>query len=77
LNGSNEAAVAAFTSGKIRFVEISKLVAATIAAHQLQKSPSLDDLLQADKWARDTVEMTIKAGESGRQVARSPDSVKN
>ena len=77
LNGANEAAVAAFTSGKIRFVEISKLVAATIAAHQLQKSPSLDDLLQADKWARDTVEMTIKAGEAGQQVARSPDSVKN
>ena len=77
LNGANEAAVAAFTSGKIRFVQISKLVAATIAAHQLQKSPSLDDLLQADKWARDTVEMTINAGEAGQQVARSPDSVKN
>ena len=77
LNGANEAAVAAFTSGKIRFVQISKLVAATIAAHQLQKSPSLDDLLQADKWARDTVDMTINAGEAGQQVARSPDSVKN
>src|SRR4051812_35551414 len=30
LNGANEAAVAAFTSGKIRFVEIWKLVAGTI-----------------------------------------------
>ncbi|HEV8290722.1 MAG TPA: 1-deoxy-D-xylulose-5-phosphate reductoisomerase [Tepidisphaeraceae bacterium] len=59
LNAANEAAVAAFTSGKIRFVEICKLVAATIDAHQLQESPSLDDLLQADTWARDTVNTLI------------------
>ena len=60
MNAANEAAVAAFTSGKIRFVEISKLVAATIEAHQLQESPSLDDLLGADKWARNTVETLIR-----------------
>jgi 1-deoxy-D-xylulose-5-phosphate reductoisomerase len=60
LNAANEAAVAAFTSGKIGFIEISKLVAATIDAHQLQESPSLDDLLQADKWARDTVNTLIE-----------------
>ena len=77
LNAANEAAVAAFTSGKIRFIEISKLVAATIDAHPLQQSPSLDDLLEADKWARSAVESLIQAGEGGQQVARSPDSVKN
>ncbi len=60
LNAANEAAVAAFTSGKIRFVEISKVVAATIDAHQLQESPTLDDLLQADNWARDTVNSLIE-----------------
>ncbi|HEV8607416.1 MAG TPA: 1-deoxy-D-xylulose-5-phosphate reductoisomerase [Tepidisphaeraceae bacterium] len=62
LNAANEAAVTAFTSGKIRFVEISKLVAGTIEAHQLQESPSLDDLLEADKWARSAVGTSIKAG---------------
>jgi 1-deoxy-D-xylulose-5-phosphate reductoisomerase len=62
LNAANEAAVAAFTSGKIRFVEISKLVAGTIEAHQLQESPSLDDLLEADKWARSAVEKLIPGG---------------
>jgi len=76
LNGANEAAVAAFTSGKIRFVQISKLVAATIEAHQLQERPTLDDLLEADKWARGTVESLMTAGEGGN-VARSPDSVKS
>jgi 1-deoxy-D-xylulose-5-phosphate reductoisomerase len=76
LNGANEAAVAAFTSGKIRFMQISKLVAATIDAHQLQESPTLDDLLEADKWARSTVESLMTAGEGGN-AARSPDSVKS
>jgi 1-deoxy-D-xylulose-5-phosphate reductoisomerase len=76
LNAANEAAVAAFTSGKIRFVEIWKLVAATIDAHQLQESPSLDDLLQADKWARDTVNSTIenagrKASGHGKESGKS------
>jgi len=66
LNGANEAAVTAFTSGKIRFVEIWKLVAATIDAHQLQQSPSLDDLLEADRWARDTVNSMIES--SGRKA---------
>jgi 1-deoxy-D-xylulose-5-phosphate reductoisomerase len=66
LNGANEAAVAAFTSGKIRFVEIWKLVAATIDAHQVQESPGLDDLLEADRWARDTVNSMME--DSGRKA---------
>jgi len=61
LNAANEAAVAAFTSGKIRFGEISRLVADTIDAHQLQESPTLDDLLEADKWARGTVDKLISS----------------
>jgi 1-deoxy-D-xylulose-5-phosphate reductoisomerase len=72
LNAANEAAVTAFTSGKIRFPEICKLVAATIDAHQLQTSPSLDDLLQADKWARDTVNSLIEnAGRKANGHAKS------
>jgi 1-deoxy-D-xylulose-5-phosphate reductoisomerase len=70
LNGANEAAVAAFMSGKIRFGEISRFVELTIAAHSklyntpysLQQSPTLDDLLEADRWARRTVESIIATG---------------
>lgn len=61
LNAANEAAVAAFTSGKIRFGEISRLVERTIALHRLQQTPTLDDLLEADRWARRTVESMIGA----------------
>jgi 1-deoxy-D-xylulose-5-phosphate reductoisomerase len=55
LNAANEAAVEAFTSGKIRFGEISRLVQQTLNQHRLQPHPSVDDLFAADRWARASV----------------------
>ena len=55
LNAANEAAVEAFIAAKASFGEISRLVETTIAEHRLQNSPSLDDLLEADRWAREKV----------------------
>jgi len=52
LNAANEVAVAAFSAGKIKFGDIARIVAATINAHRLVQTPTLDDLLQADQWAR-------------------------
>jgi 1-deoxy-D-xylulose-5-phosphate reductoisomerase len=59
LNAANESAVEAFTSGKIRFVEISRLVQLTLNEHRVQPHPSVDDLLSADRWARDQVNHAI------------------
>ena len=59
LNGANEAAVGAFMAGRIRFVEISRLVESTMEVHRVQRSPSLDDLFEADRWARERVELLI------------------
>ena len=59
LNAANEAAVEAFTSGKIRFGEISRLVQLTLDRHELQPHPSVDDLLRADIWARVNVNNAI------------------
>ena len=56
MNAANEAAVSAFTSGKIAFGAISRLVGDTMAKHLVQPEPGLDDLLRADRWARDTVD---------------------
>jgi 1-deoxy-D-xylulose-5-phosphate reductoisomerase len=61
LNAANEAAVEAFVAGNVRFTEISRLVEFTIAAHALRAQPSLDDLLAADQWARQTVRRKIEA----------------
>jgi 1-deoxy-D-xylulose-5-phosphate reductoisomerase len=52
LNAANEVAVEAFMSGKMPFGEISRVVESTIEAHQLQPVGSLDDLMEADRWAR-------------------------
>jgi 1-deoxy-D-xylulose-5-phosphate reductoisomerase len=62
MNAANEAAVEAFVAGKIRFIEIPRLVERTIAVHQVQQSPSLDDLLEADGWARRSVFGLIDSG---------------
>jgi 1-deoxy-D-xylulose-5-phosphate reductoisomerase len=61
LNAANEAAVAAFTAREIPFGEISRLVEVTIDCHRdrLQQNPSLSDLLEADRWARETVRGSI------------------
>lgn len=55
LNAANEAAVALFQAGGIRFTEIVGLTEEVLARHPFQADPSLDDLLEADRWARDEV----------------------
>ncbi len=54
LNAANELAVEAFCAGRIRFDQISRLVADTMKAHESVGRPSLDDILAADRWARET-----------------------
>jgi len=55
LNAANEVAVELFASGKISFGEISRLVGITMERHSVQPRPSLDDLVEADRWARQYV----------------------
>ncbi len=55
MNAAKEAAVEAFCGGKISFGGISRAVELTIDAHRLQTHPTLDDLLGADRWARQHV----------------------
>ena len=58
MNAANEEAVAAFAAARIPFGEISRLVGLTIDAHvppACTGGPALDDLLEADRWAREAV----------------------
>jgi 1-deoxy-D-xylulose-5-phosphate reductoisomerase len=55
LNAANEVAVDAFASGKIGFMQISGLVGAVLEEHLADgfvADPTLDDLMFADRWAR-------------------------
>jgi 1-deoxy-D-xylulose 5-phosphate reductoisomerase len=45
--------------GKIPFGEICSIVELTISSHRIQSAPALDDLLQADSWARQNAEAAI------------------
>jgi len=55
LNGANEAAVAAFLEGKLRFSEIVPACQHVLANHHFDPHPSLDQLLELDRWARQEV----------------------
>jgi 1-deoxy-D-xylulose-5-phosphate reductoisomerase len=57
LNAANEQAVALFLEEKIRFLDIPKLIEYVCDRHQNDNrlNPALDDILQADQWARQEV----------------------
>jgi 1-deoxy-D-xylulose-5-phosphate reductoisomerase len=52
LNAANEAAVELFLNGKIRFTEIASVCRRVVQNHHYDPSPSLEELLALDKWAR-------------------------
>lgn len=52
LNGANEAAVGLFLAGQISFGEIAKRVERALAQVPVVQSPTLEDVLEADKEAR-------------------------
>ncbi len=55
LNAANEVAVARFLDGEVRFGQIPRLVRAAMELHQVRPDPSLEDILEADRWARAVV----------------------
>jgi 1-deoxy-D-xylulose-5-phosphate reductoisomerase len=52
LNAADEVAVSAFMENKIRFIDLPEIIEKILARHDSIKDPSLDDILQADRWAR-------------------------
>jgi len=51
-NAANEVAVDAFVNRKINFPQITETVRRTMAAHQVVEHPTLENILEADAWAR-------------------------
>ena len=52
MNAANEVAVDAFCKRAISFLQITETVAKTMAEHELVAHPTLDQILEADAWAR-------------------------
>lgn len=68
LNAANEQAVALFLAEKIQFLDIPKLIEKVCDKHQIDncKNPALDDILAADRWARQ--EVLAKSMELGDRI---------
>jgi 1-deoxy-D-xylulose-5-phosphate reductoisomerase len=56
LNGANEAAVAAFLDGRLAFHQIVPACRSILENHQFDPNPSLEQVLRADRWARQEVQ---------------------
>jgi 1-deoxy-D-xylulose-5-phosphate reductoisomerase len=52
LNAANEVAVEAFVNRKINFLQITETVRRTMDAHKTASHPTLEQILEADSWAR-------------------------
>ena len=55
LNAANEAAVQLFREGAIAFPEIARTVERALDGHEYRATPTLAELLAADRWAREEV----------------------
>jgi 1-deoxy-D-xylulose-5-phosphate reductoisomerase len=55
LNGANEAAVAAFLAGEIKFTDIVAACSEVLKHHNFDPRPSLDEVIRLDRWARQEV----------------------
>jgi 1-deoxy-D-xylulose-5-phosphate reductoisomerase len=54
MNAANEIAVEAFLNGAIGFLQIAEVIERTMDAHQAHDLKSIEEVLQADSWGRDT-----------------------
>ncbi|MDD2585221.1 MAG: 1-deoxy-D-xylulose-5-phosphate reductoisomerase [Syntrophomonadaceae bacterium] len=60
MNAANEVAVNSFMQGKISFTTIANIVEKVMEKHNLIKIPVLEDIFQADEWARQTCKQLIE-----------------
>ncbi len=60
LNAANEIAVYAFLDNKIGFNDIPAVIRKIVEGHTVNQAPDLDDVLEADRWARGKAEDYVK-----------------
>jgi 1-deoxy-D-xylulose-5-phosphate reductoisomerase len=61
LAAADEIAVQNFLAGHIRFTDIAHVISDVLNAHKALANPSLDEVLQADTWARSFAEDWMRA----------------
>ena len=64
LSASNEVAVKAFIDGRITFTGIPTVVRRVMAQHKVRNKPTLADVLEVDRWARERAQADIDSGQA-------------
>ena len=60
LNAANECVVKAFIEEHVGFMDMPNIILKVLSRHRLKEVPSLDDILEADRWARKEANKWIK-----------------
>ena len=55
LNAANEAAVRLFRDEAIHYRDIARITETVLGKHEFHPSPTLEQLMVMDRWARDEV----------------------
>jgi 1-deoxy-D-xylulose-5-phosphate reductoisomerase len=61
LNAANEAAVDAFLEGELHFTEIVPACRSVLESHHFESKPTLERLIELDRWARQEVSRWVCA----------------
>jgi 1-deoxy-D-xylulose-5-phosphate reductoisomerase len=62
LNAANEAAVAGFLAGRTKFCAIPELIEHCLNRHKFKSAASLEEIIEADRWARNEVAECLSRG---------------
>lgn len=60
LNAVDEVAVDAFLNQRLKFTQIYKVVEKVLMGHKIIRNPSLQEILEADQWAREEAQKFIR-----------------
>ena len=60
LNAANEVAVAAYLQERVGFLDIPRIIRATMDAHASRQLHEIEDALEADRWAREKAEQFVR-----------------
>lgn len=60
INGANEAAVELFLNSKISFMDIPRLITMVLEKHETISDPTLEEIIEIDKWARNLINEMYK-----------------
>ncbi|HEY9785055.1 MAG TPA: 1-deoxy-D-xylulose-5-phosphate reductoisomerase [Candidatus Obscuribacterales bacterium] len=67
LNAANEAVVAAFLGDRIKFHQIPAHIERVLERHKPVSKPSLEDILEADSWARKEADSLLRVAADKRR----------